>query len=185
MTKSPRISDNPPHKSLRLVKIFLFFNFPNPPPPNSMLRNNFGWKFLKTDHAATTFSTNSTLKRGRGVSLNIFVEDCSPDGLIFQDQKWNNIIEVKCLNILRLNSVESIVNGDCLKAEIKRKFIITRFNCSCWWQKLTFVTLCSFFRERAFKHRKGFSWCRVAKPYNWKHPIVLGESFYSRIFFYK
>ena len=109
----------------------------------------------------------------------------SPDGLIFQDQKWNNIIEVKCLNILRLNSVESIVNGDCLKAEIKRKFIITRFNCSCWWQKLTFVTLCSFFRERAFKHRKGFSWCRVAKPYNWKHPIVLGESFYSRIFFYE
>ena len=45
----------------------------------------------------------------------------SPDGLIFHKGKLINVTEVKCLNILRLHSVESIVNGDCPKAEVKRQ----------------------------------------------------------------
>ena len=49
----------------------------------------------------------------------------SPDGLVFDnDTKLQNVVEVKCLNILRLYSVDDIINGDCPTcptAEIKRQ----------------------------------------------------------------
>ena len=37
-----------------------------------------------------------------------------PDGFVFGDDKnLLSIVEVKCLNILRLYSVNEIINGDC------------------------------------------------------------------------
>ena len=44
-----------------------------------------------------------------------------PDGLVFHDEKLINVIEVKCLNILRLHSVMDIISGECPKAEVKRQ----------------------------------------------------------------
>ena len=46
----------------------------------------------------------------------------SPDGLRFDNGKLVSIVEVKCLNILRLNSVESVINGECLKSEVARQY---------------------------------------------------------------
>ena len=46
----------------------------------------------------------------------------SPDILVFGDDKnLLSIVEVKCLNILRLHSVNDIINGDCQSAEVKRQ----------------------------------------------------------------
>ena len=49
----------------------------------------------------------------------------SPDGLIYGDSnKHCGIVEIKCLNILRLHSVEDIVRKNCPDAEIKRQCFI-------------------------------------------------------------
>ena len=46
----------------------------------------------------------------------------SPDGLVFGDDKnLLSIVEVKCLNILRLHSVNDINNGDCQSGELKQQ----------------------------------------------------------------
>ena len=43
----------------------------------------------------------------------------SPD-----DKNLLSIVEVKCLNILRLHSVNDIINGDCQSAEVKRQCFV-------------------------------------------------------------
>ena len=49
----------------------------------------------------------------------------SPDGLVFGDDKnLLSIVEVKCLNILRLHSVNDIINADCQSAEVKRQCFV-------------------------------------------------------------
>ena len=51
----------------------------------------------------------------------------SPDGLVFGDDKnLLSIVEVKCLNILRLHSVNDIINGDCQSAEVKRQCFVVK-----------------------------------------------------------
>ena len=46
----------------------------------------------------------------------------SPDGLIFDESKnFVGIVEVKCLNILRLNSVDDILQNNCPDAPVKRQ----------------------------------------------------------------
>ena len=41
----------------------------------------------------------------------------SPDRLVFPDDKYLlGIVEVKCLNILRLHSADDIINDDCQSA---------------------------------------------------------------------
>lgn len=45
----------------------------------------------------------------------------SPDGLIFSDGNLANIVEVKCLNILRLYSVMNVVKGECEKGQVNRQ----------------------------------------------------------------
>ena len=45
----------------------------------------------------------------------------SPDGLLLNDGKLEGILEVKCLKILKLHSVSDILNGECLKPELKRQ----------------------------------------------------------------
>ena len=43
----------------------------------------------------------------------------SRDGVVFGDDKnLSSIVEVKCLNILRLHSVYDIINSDCQSAEV-------------------------------------------------------------------
>ena len=45
----------------------------------------------------------------------------SPDRLVFGDDKnLLSIVEVKCLNVLRLHSVNDIINGDCQSDEVKQ-----------------------------------------------------------------
>ena len=49
----------------------------------------------------------------------------SPDGLVFGDDKnLLSIVEVKCLNILRLHSANDIINGDCQSAEVKQQCFV-------------------------------------------------------------
>ena len=49
----------------------------------------------------------------------------SPDGLIYDDSnKLCGIVEIKCLNILRIDSMGDIVKKNCLDAEIKRQCFI-------------------------------------------------------------
>ena len=49
----------------------------------------------------------------------------SPDGLVFGDDKnLLNIVEVKYLNILRLHSLNDIINGDCQSAEVQRQCFV-------------------------------------------------------------
>ena len=51
----------------------------------------------------------------------------SPDGLVFDENtNLQNIVEVKCLNILRLHSVDDIINGECQTSEIKRQFFFIK-----------------------------------------------------------
>ena len=49
----------------------------------------------------------------------------SPDGLIFNDGKVEGIVEVKCLKILRLHTINDILNDvageNCMKAELSRQ----------------------------------------------------------------
>ena len=63
----------------------------------------------------------------------------SPNGLVFGDDKnLLSIVEVKCLNILRLHSVNDINNGDCQSGELKqqgfvvedKKLVLKRTNSS-------------------------------------------------------
>ena len=63
----------------------------------------------------------------------------SPDRLVFGDDKnLLSIVEVKCLNILRLHSVNDINNGDCQSGELKqqgfvvedKKLVLKRTNSS-------------------------------------------------------
>ena len=49
----------------------------------------------------------------------------SSDGPVFgYDKNLLSIVEVKCLNILRLHSVNDIINGDCQSAEVKRQCFV-------------------------------------------------------------
>ena len=49
----------------------------------------------------------------------------SLDGFVFGDDKnLLSIVEVKCLNILRLHSVNDIINGDCQSAEVKQQCFV-------------------------------------------------------------
>ena len=49
----------------------------------------------------------------------------SPDGLVFGgDKNLLSIVEVKCLNILKLHSVNDIINGDCQSVEVKRQCFV-------------------------------------------------------------
>ena len=53
----------------------------------------------------------------------------SPDGLIYdEDKNLKSIIEVKCLNILRLYNVDEIIYGECPIKEVKRQCFLVQDN---------------------------------------------------------
>lgn len=53
----------------------------------------------------------------------------SPDGLIYDtNNNLMNIIEVKCLNILRLYSIDEIINGECPINEVKKQCFLVKDN---------------------------------------------------------
>ena len=50
----------------------------------------------------------------------------SLDGFVFGDDKnLLSIVEVKCLNVLRLHSVNDVINGDYQLAEVKRQCFVS------------------------------------------------------------
>ena len=58
--------------------------------------------------------------RGLWINKKYLHVAASLDGLVFGDDKnLLSIVDVKCLNILRLHSVNDIINGDCQSAELK------------------------------------------------------------------
>ena len=62
---------------------------------------------------------------GLWINKGYFYLAASPDALVFGDDKnLLIIVKVKCLNILRLHSVNDINNGDCQSAEVKRQCFV-------------------------------------------------------------
>ena len=62
---------------------------------------------------------------GLWINKVYFYLAASPDALVFGDDKnLLSIVKVKCLNILRLHSVNDINNGDCQSAEVKQQCFV-------------------------------------------------------------
>ena len=123
----------------------------------------------------------------------------SPHGLVFGDHKnLLSIVEVKCLNIRRLHSVNDIINGDCQSAEVKqqcfvagdKKLVLKKMHSYFYQIQLqllvTEARFCDFVLYSAkgtCEHWMNISWLKTSNQDCWKYSVILGKSVYSRIFF--